>query len=610
MTTTRATRRMGRPTQLSFGVLLCVGLVVAWSPTVMAAAPSAAAGGFSAAVEEPTPEACLALSGNSSLSASPGEPVQIVAATVVRAAGTTPEFCRVTGQIGGRIKFDARVPLESWEGRYVQVGGGGFCGTIPTATGGGDSYLGRGAAVASDDTGHVGALLDAEWGYNNDQAQIDWGYLAEHLTAVTAKLIIEQLYGRGPDRSYFIGCSTGGRQALMEAQRYPDDFDGIVAGAPANRQNYLAVLSQGFRERANHTPERTLILRQTDVAIVEDAVLAQCDEQDGVADGIVNDPRTCAFDIDSIACPSTEGEACLTAAQIDVLRKWYDDPRDSQGRSLYPGGMPVGAESGWAVNAIAADGPGFSAGGQFGDQVLRFLGFPTDPLPTYSLYDFNFDTDPPALAEMAKVYNADNPDMSAFRDIGGKLILWHGLADPLITPMADIDYYEDSLRVMGGLGAVQAWYRMFLLPGVGHCSGGPGPGSVDWYDAIVKWVEIGTPPSQVVASSSALTRPVFPYPLVAKFAGRGDPNDAASFTSVSGPRGRALAVRGLPTQTTVGTPPAARPPQTDPSPADPTLRARPLAATGDGTDRQVTAVLLLILAVVLGVDWRRRRTCP
>lgn len=543
-------------------VAACVAVVF---PTVWLA-PGAASAGTATATGRPdaaegapsTPPAaapggqdCEQLVANMSLTAGQDAPVQILSATVVAASGSTPTYCDVTGQIASRIRFEVRAPLTTWNGRYVQVGGGGFCGTIPTQQGSGDTYLNRGAAVASDDTGHVSSPLDADWGYNNEQAQIDWAYLAEHLTSNAAKAVIRALYGQPAAHSYFIGCSTGGRQALMEAQRYPQDFDGIVAGAPANRQNYLAPLSQGYRERVNHTSQQTLILRQPDAQVLQNAVLAKCDAADGVTDGVVADPRTCAFDVNTLLCTATNTSNCLTADKIAVIRKWYDDPRNSARTSLYPGGLPLGSEGGWAVNDIAADGPGFSAGGQFADQVLRFLAFPQDPPPSYSLYDFNYDTDPPKLATLAAQYNSDNPDMSAFRDRGGKLMLWHGFADPLITPLATIDYYEAGLSAMGGLEAVQQWYRFFLLPGVYHCSGGPGPGQVDMYSAIVTWVENAQAPAKLIASKRdstgavTLTRPIYPYPLEARYSGSGDPNLAANFEPVEGPRGRQTALVGL-----------------------------------------------------------------
>lgn len=575
------------------------GLVLAIGTIASLVVPSAAASADHADVPQSSPEACLALPSETGLSAD-GESVVILSSTVDE--GT----CDVVGRIGGRINFNVQAPLSTWNGRYVQIGGGGFCGTIPTKTGGGGSYLSDGSVIGSNDSGHTGALLNAEWAYHNDQAGIDWAYLAEHLNAVTAKAITEVLYGQVPDHSYQIGCSTGGRQTLMSAQRYPEDFDGIVSGAPANRQNHLAVLSQGFRERANHRDDadRSLIIETADSALLAGAVMAQCDAADGIEDGVVNDPRACDFDPASMLCGTAPAGACFTQEQVDVLYLWYDDPRNSTGESLYPGGTPVGNESGWAVNAIIGPGNAFSMGGQFGDQVLRYLAFPEDPPPNYDLYAFDFDTDPPLLDEMGEVYNADDPALMAeFRDRGGKFMLWHGFADPLITPMATIEFYEESLAALGGLDAVQPWYRFFLLPGVGHCSGGTGPGSVDWYTAITEWVEQGVAPASVTASGNGMTRPIYPYPQVATYTGEGDTNDVANFVPVEAPRGRGISIVGLEgaAQPFVADEQAAAP-EPEPAPADePAPTPEPLPATGGG-------LALTGLAATLVATARRRRT--
>lgn len=570
-------------------LLACLLPAVAGLATARAAGPIASS-------------TCMGITG-STLTPAGGEPVQVVAATVRPASSTAPPHCAVTYRIGGRINGDLRIPLSGWDGRYAQVGGGGFCGTVPTQNGSGDPYLTAGSAVGSDDSGHASSPLDAEWAYGDPPAQEDWAYRSEHLTLLAAQTLLQQLTGGPASYSYFLGCSTGGRQALMEAQRYPGDFNGIVAGAPANRQNYLAPLSQGYRERVNHNADGSLIVDTSTANTVNTAVIAACDALDGVKDGVVQDPRTCRFDPGQLLCPASGGSNCLTQAQVDVVRRWYDDPRNSSGSSLYPGGLPVGSEGGWAVNDIAGATPAYSAGGQFADQVLRFLAYPQDPTPgTGGLASFDFDQDPPKLAPLAATYNSDNPDMSGFRDGGGKLILWHGFSDPLITPFATIDYYEQGLAQMGGLDAVQSWYRFFLLPGVYHCSGGPGPGTVDWYGAITTWVETGTAPQRLVAAGNGVTRPLLPYPLRAKYSGSGDVTQQQSWTSELGPRGRATQVvlqqpagprPSTPTASSISVPASAPPAAVN------AASTRSLAATGLAPVAPAAGLLLLTAALVV-----------
>jgi hypothetical protein len=566
---------------------LLVALLVA--PLVVLV-PTGAAG----AAEPLSTADCVAMTGTT-VDAGEDASAQVLAAVEV-AEGAASQHCRLTVRVGGRITMDLRAPFEGWEQRYAQVGGGGFCGTVPTATGGFEPYLARGTAVASDDTGHVSSPFNADWALGNPQSQVDWAHLSEHLVRGASHALLADLYGSAPATSYFLGCSTGGRQALMSAQRYPDDFDGIVAGAPANRQSYLAVLSQGYRERVNHDAAGLLVLREPDAALAASAVLERCDGLDGLEDGVLGDPRQCPLDPAELLCEQGQSEGCLDAAKVEVLRRWYDDPRDSAGTSMYPGGIPRGSEAGLNLTNIGGDGRAYSFGGMFADQVLRYLAFPQDPPPTYSLEDFDFDTDRELLRPQAEaLYNADDPDMSAFRDSGGKLLLWHGFADPLITPLATIQYYEDGVAAMGGLDDVQQWYRMFLPPGVYHCSGGPGPDGLDWFAAIVAWVEDGVPTASVLATGNGVTRPVFPYPLTARYSG-GDPALASSFAAVPAPRGRTTgSVRPFPpgAPASQSTAPPAAPPAAAPG------RGAALPVTGGAAAPVGVATVLLMSALLL-----------
>ncbi|MEO6901092.1 MAG: tannase/feruloyl esterase family alpha/beta hydrolase [Mycobacteriaceae bacterium] len=480
-----------------------------------------------------------------------GHAVAITDAALTPASATAPGACTVRGTItvtlassSSTIHFETKLPANTWNHQYVQVGGGGFCGSVPTAGGAGDDALARGFAVASDDTGHVGSSGDGSFAYNNPAAELTWGRLSEHLTAKVSKTIVASAYGNPVQRSYFVGCSTGGRQALVLAQQFPTDFNGIVAGAPALHQNELATLSQGVRELENHDSTGKVILDTAAAAMIKQQVIAQCDGQDGLQDGVIADPSSCTPDLDSLLCSTHVGSRCLTQAQIDVARKWYDSPRLPSGAELYPGGLPVGSEGGWPGYDIGT-GSGLSGGGNYAQEVLRYLAYPTDPGPSYSLYDFNPATDAARLHTMDSVYNADSTDMTAFKQAGGKLIMWQGLADPLITPFGTIRYYNDVVKFDGGsLANTQKWFRSYFLPGVYHCTGGPGPSSVDWLGAISDWVGQGQQPERLVATTAGdrgtvtMRRPLYPYPLEARYSGNGGPNVLTSFYAAEGTLGR------------------------------------------------------------------------
>ncbi|MGY1914426.1 tannase/feruloyl esterase family alpha/beta hydrolase [Blastococcus sp. SYSU DS0973] len=420
-------------------------------------------------------------------------------ASVVPAVAGTPEHCDLGGRIGN-IGFRMQFPTESWNQRYFQTGCGGFCGYIPIDSCG--DALSRGYAVAAEDSGHQDQR-DGSWAHDNRQAEIDWGYRSPHVVAVAAKQYIERFYGQAPTYSYFQGCSTGGRQALSEAQRYPDDFDGIVAGAPALYQNYLAPLSQGYLETVNRRADGTVILPTTKVPVVAAAALERCDGRDGAVDGVIADPEGCDFDPGTLQCDGDVDQPdCLTSAQIDVVRAFYAPPVDDRGRQLYPGGLVVGSEAGWPGWSIGTD-TALSGGGNYAQQVLQYLAFPKDPGPGYSLSDFDPTRDAPKLRSMAQIYNADEVKLRHFERAGGKLLVWHGWADPLITPEGTINYVRDAVAANGGRAATEDWMRLFLLPGVYHCAGGPGEDTVDWLSAIERWVEHGEAPDQVTASKLA-----------------------------------------------------------------------------------------------------------
>lgn len=500
---------------------------------------------------------CSSLKGRT-FSAAEAAAVRLGSAKRMPASSTNPAYCDVyghidtltpTGQTTDRINFNLQLPMSGWSGNYVQSGNGSFAGAIPTAAGP-SPYLKHGAAVGSDDDGHIGKLFDGSFG-KRPAARVSFAYLAEHLMAETGKAVVQTFYGAHASDAYFIGCSTGGRQALMEAQRYPADFNGIVAGDPSILMNYGAPVAYNYREQANRTsgPSHSIIFSEKKLPLVAKAVQEQCSRAgDMLPGGIVADPRLCPFNVDAIVCrPGARDQArCLTGAEAEVLRKWYGSPRSSNGEELYPGGEPLGSEGGWPLVTIGTEHE-YALTGTFAEQVLRFLAFPHNPGPDYGIYSFDLDTDIPKLSSMAASYDAADPDLTPFQERGGKLLMYHGFADPLITPFQSIQYYENVVEGMGNgdLSAVQQWFRLFMLPGVYHCYGGPGPSNVDFYGAINRWVKNGPRPKELIASSSKMRLPTYPYPLDTRYLG-GSVKDPKSFGPVAGPWGRHIRVLGLP----------------------------------------------------------------
>lgn len=439
-------------------------------------------------------------------------PTSITSAREVAATSTTPAYCDILGYVAPQIQFEVRLPLATWNGDFFQTGCGGFCGSIPISSC--SASLSSNFAVAAENSGHVGT--DGLWAFNNRSAEIDFGYRSPHVVALASKALIKEFYGQGPHYSYYDGCSTGGRQALSEAQRYPHDFNGIVAGDPAMQQNYLAPISQGWVERVNRDKNGNLILTDSQLPLIHNAVLAACDGIDGHLDGVLDDASKCHWSPTTLTCKANEDPTlCLTPAQVKVAEDFYSGPKNSRGQVLMPG-LPLGSELGWAGTDIGTNTTLSGAGG-FATQVLRYLAFQKDAGPTYDIDDFNLNTDIPKLDYMAKIFNATNPDLTAFKAAGGKLILYHGGADPLISPQDSVNYFNDVQKVMGGTNKTGSFFRFFVLPGVFHCTGGAGADTVNWMSYIQAWVEGGTAPASITATKVAngtvtMTRVLRPYP--------------------------------------------------------------------------------------------------
>jgi Tannase and feruloyl esterase len=449
--------------------------------------------------------------------------------------------CRVAGVIDSTIGFELLMP-DDWNGKFLMGGGGGFVGAIQNSAQdgqpSGSTALERGYATAGTDTGHRAGGIDATWALNNQKAKEDFGYRAVHRTAEVSKAIVADYYADAIDYSYFFGCSRGGGQALVEAQRYPLDFDGIIAGAPAMDwpnggagmiQNQQAVFpdSSDLSSPVITGDNRSLLAR---------SILAQCDTLDGVADGILTDPRVCPFDpADLPRCDGAPGPECLTDAQLAAIETIYRGPVVN-GESIHPG-FPFGGETvGWPNWITKLEGPAAAllppdlpnAQYGFGTQLFKNFLY-SDPDWVYD--DYTFDDFAEVAPAVAALLNSTNPDLSAFDAAGGRLILWHGWSDAALTPLDSIDYYEAAAALDPD---VDDHFRLFLLPGVAHCAGGPGPDQADWISAIERWVEGGVAPERVIASKLAagattMQRPLCRYPEQAVYDGSGDPNVAASF---------------------------------------------------------------------------------
>ena len=464
--------------------------------------------------------------------------VRIDSATFVAAAGNLPAHCDVRGVIAPEARFAVKLPAN-WNERFYMVGGGGFAGQL--SLGPMNAGLQKGYATATTDTGHdsqkepLGTFAERRPDNPHaDRKRLDYAHLAVHNTAVLAKQLIRSYYGAAPKFSYWVGCSTGGRQGLMEAQRYPEDFDGYLIGAPV-----LKISHEGMRGiwNARAVSDGPGAVPYDRLPLLADAVYRKCDERDGLRDGLIADPQQCDFDPlrDLPACPKDEpGAACFTTAQRQGLKKVYDGVRTSRGARLYPG-QPPGAEiavngrSGW-VGSIAGDG-GMGLG--FGETFMRFLAFEPQRGRAWSWKQFDFDADPPKMAAFAKVIDATDPDLSRLLKRGGRIIQYHGWADALVNPQMSVEYYESVLRRMGARRTSQ-FYRLYMVPGMFHCAGGVGCDRADWFAPLVDWVEKGVAPNAIVGARAlpgqpAITRPHCPYPQVARYKGSGDPDKAENF---------------------------------------------------------------------------------
>jgi feruloyl esterase len=440
-----------------------------------------------------------------------------------------PAFCRV--RVVSRPVSDSEIhfelwmpPRSAWNGKFEGTGNGGFSSAMSYSTMA--TALNHGYATAGSDTGHEGGELT--FGVGHPEKINDWAYRAVHVMTDTAKLIIRDYYGRLPQYSYLNGCSTGGQQALSEAQRFPADYDGIVAGDPGHNRIHLIT---GFlwsweaihKDTANPLPASKL-------PMIHKAVMAACDAIDGLKDGIIDDPRRCKFDPGTLLCHGQDADTCLTAPQVESVRKVYGGAKNPRTGEQIFAGWARGTEASWAPYFVD---PAEARRNEF----WRLWVFND---PNWDWRTFDFDRDLAYADTKMAVVNSVDADLKPFKGRKGKLVMYHGWADSDVPPEDGVRYYEAVQRAMGGPGQTTDFFRLFMVPGMGHCGGGAGPNTFDAVGALDQWVEQGKAPEKIIASHIAKgvadrTRPLCPYPQVAKWKGAGSIDDAANFVCTDPP---------------------------------------------------------------------------
>ncbi|EGZ18417.1 hypothetical protein PHYSODRAFT_315233 [Phytophthora sojae] len=470
---------------------------------------------------------------------------------VTSATETTTDgvlYCLVEGSLPPAITWEVMLPVSTWTQRYMQIGCGGLCGSIEMSVGAADGSeavnngnLATGATDMDGGTDGTFGLVEGK--------RVAFAYEAQHWTAEVAKLLIKNYYGQEQEYAYFNGCSDGGREAVMEALRYPNDFNGIIAGAPAMLFSFQNSFHHGWLSVSNTDEDGNHIVLSDRLDILHDAVVSACDALDGIEDGLLSDPRACDFDVYSIQCASdADNSTCLTSTEIEAVAKFYAGPIDADtGDHLTVGEAQFSSELGWsgvfvpdaATDTIMSTSTALAA--------IKYLTFDEYPGDNYTLADFDFaNSTIDLLRARHPLLDSVSADLSAFEQAGGKLILWHGWADPQISPRTTIAYHE-ALQATMGADVVEGFERLYLLPGVYHCGDGEGPSDLDLLAPMMQWIEEGVAPHKWVSSSSSsstrrklsstsgsgsstnVTRPVYPYPAIAKYVGSGSIDDAANF---------------------------------------------------------------------------------
>lgn len=454
-----------------------------------------------------------------------------------------PGLCRVAGILrpssDSEIRFEVWMPAEGWNGRLLGVGNGGFAGAIGYRQF--DAYIKRGYAVAGSDAGHQGESTDGTFAYQHPEKVKDFGWRAVHVTTERAKQIVAAYYGKAESKAYFDACSDGGREALMEAERFPEDYDGILAGAPADAWSTMLAAGIGAMQNLMSDPRAYIPPRK--LGALEKASLDACDKLDGVKDGIIGDPTQCKFDPAVLLCKDGDTSECLTQPQINTVKALYSGATDKNGAPIFPG-FSMGDETGWGL-WVVGESPGASLFAQFVQNNFRYL---VTGDPKWNALTADQD----AMLKLSREKTAadldsTNPDLSKFAAHGGKLILYHGWNDAAISPWNSIAYYKSVQQTVGADKAAN-FVELFMVPGMEHCFGGPGASAFGQlgiatdkvpkpgvFDALVDWVEKGSPDENITATKynqemkPQFTRPLCAFPKVAKYNGTGDTKDAASY---------------------------------------------------------------------------------
>jgi hypothetical protein len=470
-------------------------------------------------------------------------PTQLTETRAVAASGELPAHCVARGYVAPNVGFVLLLPDKAaWNGRFSHMAPGGYGGSTELMAPWCADALRRGYACITQNTGHVGATYDAAWAYNNLQAEFDYGIRAANVATLAGKAIATRYYGSPPSYSYFMGCSGGGKQALVQAQRYPWNFDGVIAVEPSNPT--ITGVVQLWNALAMNDSAGKPIFSAPDLQVLHDGAMSQCDAVDGLEDGIIGDPRSCKFDPAVLACKSGQKKACLTAVQVEAARKVYGGPVTSTGRRLYFPASPGGEKGSYFT--------GGDTGINYKKNYWQFMGFTPDPGPNWKPTDFDFDNDWKRAYMMdAILVNSDNPDLRKLRAEGHKLMIIQGWEDSgLPGPLVSVDYYEMVEKILGGREKTQESVRLFMIPGRSHCGGGVGAAAMDMLGTMEAWAEQGRAPDMIVGAhvdsdsradflrlptdpaKARFTRPHYPYPLRAQYKGSGDPSDYRNFMPV------------------------------------------------------------------------------
>jgi feruloyl esterase len=468
-----------------------------------------------------------------------------------------PAYCLVkveaTPSADSRIAVEVWMPHSAWSGDYVQLGNGGLAGSINYA--GMYAQIARGFAVAATDDGHTGAATDGSWAMGHPQKVIDFGYRAVHITSEISKRVVSEFYGRDARFAYFSGCSEGGREALMEAQRYPEDFNGILVGAPGHAwMSLMAGFAWNAQALAN---DPAGYIPPSKLQLIETAALQACGAQDGFADPFIKHPRACHFHPEHLLCTAADRESCLTAPQLAALQKIYAGASSTRAGKKLSLGYEPGAEAEQGPPGISYSSYIYGQGPQATLDLLfssNFYGNFVFQREKYSSLNFDFDEDAERADNVVgNIMDATNPDLRAFKAHGGKMLHYHGWNDGSPPPLSSVDYYRNVVAKMGGAKQTQEFYRLYMVPGMMHCGLGPGPNSFgnpldqsnafdpehNIFSALQQWVETGRAPKRIIATKYTnddpekpivMTRPLCAYPAEAKWNGQGSTNEASNFS--------------------------------------------------------------------------------